>query len=852
MRTSLDFLSPLTASIVMILIAIVLACFVVVPLVAGPAVSLSRRTILVVLRTAFVLLLVLLLANPVHVVETDGARLPADVFLLLDASESMALDDDGVSRWSQAVDLMRKAISDDESITANLSLFEFGRRLQAVEKLPWTNDLTAAIETAADAGPNGAAPASPAIVSHREKSPLLPTEPDTQLLVALRQTTSRFRRQPPAGVVVFSDGRARDADRAAEVAAHFRTLSVPIHVVPVGNPERGGDVSVVSLIAPATVRKHSQVNVQAFVRSYGYEGRRAEVELVLLDAAGSSFKKLDSVPLVLTDGFQSVNMSFESDETLGTLRARVLPLSDERTAENNSCDTQVQVERTKIRLLYVEGSRIGSQPVQLGGRVVMRGPFSGVQDAVQEDPDVECKVVVVSGGRLVATDGSVHAFPRSPGQLASFDALLLSNIAADVFSDEELSWIVDWVEKRGAGICMVGSADSFSGGTWQHTSLAKLLPVLMDRGAAWDAYSQLTVRPNLSDPIHPIFRLLEDRRRNREVLETFPVFRGGHAGLVAKSNLTTVLATNGSEDESTESNRPESDFGNEDATGDESRSSIAARSAAITAGRYGRGRTLALSFPIVGPGTESFLAWSSEGNHHYNRFWRNTIYWLTENSFVGRRRLTATADKRFYEPRDTVALSATAYDEGAGITTEYRVLAMVEPQSLDVDTDHAPIRWPSGIERASGEEGPLVLWGEEFEIPIRPSGTGKPNYALELKLADAQAIGQSSGGMRIELTAYERDTQVDSTSLPLQVLHDPFEQQNPFPNHELLKQLATASGGTIISTPDQLTDVLRGVPVTTGPSRASKSPAWSNWWLLVGLIGILTAEWCVRRSVGLA
>ena len=95
--------------------------------------------------------------------------------------------------------------------------------------------------------------------------------------MALRQTTSRFRRQPPAGVVVFSDGRARDADRAAEVAAHFRTLGVPIHVVPVGNSERGGDVSVTSLIAPATVRKHSQVNVQAFVRSYGYEGRRAEV-----------------------------------------------------------------------------------------------------------------------------------------------------------------------------------------------------------------------------------------------------------------------------------------------------------------------------------------------------------------------------------------------------------------------------------------------------------------------------------------------------------------------------------------------------------------------------------------------
>ena len=228
------------------------------------------------------------------------------------------------------------------------------------------------------------------------------------------------------------------------------------------------------------------------------------------------------------------------------------PAAVRRTHRRKQCLRYAGAGRasTKIRLLYVEGSRLGSQPVQLGGRIVMRGPFSGVQDAVQEDPDVECKVVVVSGGRLVATDGSVHAFPRSPGQLASFDALLLSNIAADVFSDEELSWIVDWVEKRGAGICMVGSADSFAGGAWQNTPLAKLLPVLMDRGAEWDAYSQLEVRPMPSDPIHPIFRLLEDRRRNREVLEAFPVFRGSHTALVAKSSLATVLATNGGESKS--------------------------------------------------------------------------------------------------------------------------------------------------------------------------------------------------------------------------------------------------------------------------------------------------------------
>ena len=45
-------------------------------------------------------------------------------------------------------------------------------------------------------------------------------------------------------------------------------------------------------------------------------------------------------------------------------------------------------------------------------------------------------------------------------------------------------------------------------------------------------------------------------------------------------------------------------------------------------------------------------------------------------------------------------------------------------------------------------------------------------------------------GLRIELTAYENNTQVDSTSLEVQILDDPSEQQNPLPDHDLLRRIA--------------------------------------------------------------
>ena len=84
------------------------------------------------------------------------------------------------------------------------------------------------------------------------------------------------------------------------------------------------------------------------------------------------------------------------------------------------------------------------------------------------------------------------------------------------------------------------------------------------------------------------------------------------------------------------------------------------------------------------------------------------------------------------------------------------------------------------------------------------------------------------------------------------MLHDPFEQQNPFPNHALLADLAKASGGKVLRSADDLAAVLRDVPVDVGPPTIRRSPLWSNGWVLALLLGLLTIEWCWRRNLGLA
>ena len=129
------------------------------------------------------------------------------------------------------------------------------------------------------------------------------------------------------------------------------------------------------------------------------------------------------------------------------------------------------------------------------------------------------------------------------------------------------------------------------------------------------------------------------------------------------------------------------------------------------------------------------------------------------------------------------------------------------------------------------------------------------SYSAALSIAEAKALPAGvnlTQALRVELTAYEDNTQVDSTSLDIQILDDPSEQQNPLPDHDLLRRLASQSGGTVLKGADDLTAVIEGLPRSTTPPQKKTTPVWSVSWLLVILIVLLTIEWIWRRRLGMA
>jgi uncharacterized membrane protein len=831
LKSTIQWATPYSLGLLLALAVAAVAGFALWRWASGRPIAPARRPGLLALRLASLAILGLIMINPVRVDETPGTLERPKLFYLLDTSQSMAIGKD-TTRWDHVVQTIRDAgVARDPRAGAQVSMFRFGSRLAAV-------DADFGRPAGAGAAPRSTPGAVLAAEPSRPTEPFpAPTDSDTLLGASLESLTDRFGQAPPQALVVFSDGRARDPDRADAISRAYGKMKVPVHVFPVGDENVGGDVAIVSMVAPNQVRKSSRVVAQVYVRNYGYKGKRCELKIVAVGSDGKPEPVLARTPVVLQDGLASYSLVFESGDQDRRIEARIDPQPGEVSASNNAFGADVAIDRTKIRVLYLEGAtdRYVTPQGQSGPRAgEVRGAYSSLQEALMEDPDVECTAVIAGGAgndfsTLTRTDDRSRGLPETPSELFAYDAIILSNVPRDALGDERLAWVEEWIGRRGGGLCMTGGPNSFASGQWNATSVGNMLPVeLIPAARDWDD-ALTTVHPITAGAIHPVWHLSSDEAQNRSALTTLPNFLGSNHVGKAKP-VAEVLARTTSPGADGES------------------------MPAIVAQTYGRGRTMAVTTAITRRWAGEFTqSWGGGDARYYKKFWRNVVYWLTENSSIGRRRLLAETDKRLYRPGEPIVLRARTFDENAAPTLDYRVAVTVEPKSAgDVTSDSSPLRRPARGPQPAGAQAPLLPWSEEFELARE---TSEKSYGATLPIADAKSLPSGvtlTQGLRIELTAYENNTQVDSTSLEVQVIDDPSEQQNPLPDHDLLRRIALQSGGTVLKQAKDLSAMIENLPRSAGPPEVKKTPAWSRWWLLAILIVLLTIEWIWRRRVGLA
>jgi hypothetical protein len=761
----------------------------------------ARSVPLLGLRIAILALLFVILLEPVRVTETRLPDRPPSAVYLVDRSRSMALEQP-VSRLDHARRTM--AIAEGKlpvDSRPKIQYYGFGADVEAVDHV----------------------------------GQLKADSTETRLSKVLEELVWRLVANLPNSVILFSDGRSTEPSELGPITQAYQRLGVPIHVVPLGSSRAAGDVAIQSVVAPRETRSATKVPVRVVVRSRGFAGERAELKIRSLEIRANP--SLASLPLTLADGEISRELVIDSDKIEGPLVVEVPPRPGEAIFDNNRVPFQLIRRNPKIRVIYMEGTV---------------GEYPWVRDALTEDPNIECLAMEIENQstvnhRLHRIEDPARGYPTTREELFGYDVVICSDVNRGAFTPQQLEWTVELVNKRGGGFAMVGGITSFGAGRWDETIWDGMIPIDMTGtatggdGTLRDFSFKVQVPPEAEG--HPIWHIVDDSAKNREVLGRMPLFHGTNltdrlkpAAMVlgvAPIRLPGYLARQRGM-QPRQPRRPVSL-----ATGGAPPQPAAGESLlpAFSCQSYGKGRTFAFSSDTTyGWGTDFEKFWGEGDNRYFRKFWRNVVTWLAENSANANRRLTVETDKVLYHPGEPVRISANALDEHLEPTHAYRLVASFQ-----------------GI---AGQPGSSPLL-QRSQTMIPGAGTGTYQAELPIPSLSQWAALNPDGAEKVrELTlrivSYDGNQIVTESHLGVQVIDDFPEYRDTRPDRASLELIAQKSGGRVLTGPDDLAELLRGYHAIPGEVIVSRSPLWDTPILMLALIGLLTTEWVMRRAKGLA
>lgn len=279
----------------------------------------------------------------------------------------------------------------------------------------------------------------------------------TNLADALRLAQATFPEGTARRVVVVSDGNQTQGD-AVEQARLAVEAGIGIDAVPVTYSWRG-EVLVESVSLPGDVPKGQPVDVRVVLTNtrspQAPDAGRVRGTLRISEVSAGTPRVLAEQVVTLEPGTQAFSIRQTIDEpNFYQYEARFIP--------ENPADDTLQENNRGTAFLHVRGS----------GQVLL------VVDHLSEIPE-EHRLLVE---RLRQQNLEVHLQPTNSlfGDLADlqrFDTVVLANVPRERFSDRQVQMLVRNTQQLGAGLVMLGGANSFGAGGWANTELEAAMPV---------------------------------------------------------------------------------------------------------------------------------------------------------------------------------------------------------------------------------------------------------------------------------------------------------------------------------------------------------------------------------------
>jgi hypothetical protein len=688
---------------------------------------------------------------------------------------------------------------------------------------------------------------------------------------ALDRLLRRFHNRPLAGIFLLTDGNPTDAQALERLLAQSQGKNSatqpaaaaqlpPIYPVLIGREGPARDVGVGDVEISQTNFEDTPVSLAAHLTATGYKGQTIVAQL--LDEAG---KVIDQQRVTATadDSMQGNN----NDQPL-TVRFRLKPdrpgvsfyrvraaaeaelaqfnddgaKSVEATLANNTRLVTVDRGRGPYRVLYVAGrpnwefkflqrAIKEDDQVQLRGllRVARREPkfnflskgesanplFRGFDPEGKNKNQVEQydQPVMV---RLGTTDETElrAGFPKTAEELFQYHAIILDDIEAEFFTQDQMQLMKDFVRQRGGGLLMLGGVESFKNGKYDKTPLGDLLPVYTDgapdlpigeSATPDDGTHPADIRHRLALTregwLEPSVRLRADEDAERKRLEAMPPFatlnpvRGIKPGASVLARAIPVFPG-----------------GSNSIGADDSAAAAANAVPALVEQRFGQGRAAAL---LIGDLWRWGLGRPKPEENDLDKAWRQTVRWLVAE-VPARVELSTQSRRGPDEPDGALTLTVIVRDPSYAPLDNATVTIKVTPP------DGKPVELRADADpKQSGR----------YQAVYVPRQNGAYRAQATAAAPDASDVGHAESGWTYEPAAEE--------FAALQ------------PDAKLLDRIARATGGQVVQVAD-LADFAATLPTRHAQiTEPYTNPLWHSSWVFLLAMICLTAEWGLRRWKGL-
>jgi hypothetical protein len=431
---------------------------------------------------------------------------------------------------------------------------------------------------------------------------------------------------PSGGVLLLSDGRNNGELSPVDVAKQAKARKFPVFTVCLGTSAAGRDVSLVNRRPQVYAAPKQEVSLAAEVQSAGYQGQRAQVDLL---KAG---KAVASRSVLLDDG-KAVPVSFsvvEAKPGFYHYAMKVRPLPAEGSDANNRTSLFLSVLDSKIRVLVLEG------------RPTWDAKF--LIQALHSDPSVEVDAIFkLTGDKFFAVKGTADPgalpvkqvkVPSTPAELAKYDVVVIGRGFEEFFTDKDAASLKQYVgDHAGNLIFLRGNPEE------RASVLQDLEPVRWSDEQVRDFRMQVT----------------EEGRSN-------PAFTFGASGdpeTVIQKLPTMISATRVEEEKALSvvlaraSGVPGAAAGNKEM-------------AVLAYQNYGQGKAVAL----IGQGLWRWAFLPPELKDYagcYRDFWTQLVRWLVSQSdFLPGQDVSLKTDRAGYSPGETVNFMAFLRGKGMG------------------------------------------------------------------------------------------------------------------------------------------------------------------------------------------